>query len=424
MPRAVPALFLSALLAASPLTALTALTPGSAAALTVDQYHAMPATGTVTLQGHGFGHGHGMSQYGAEGAARRGLTWEQIVAFYYPGTKRTTVASVVKVLVSADTSRDVVVAPRAGLKVKDMRTREWWDLPTNGATRWRLEVASGRTVVDYLTDRWRRWRVLSGDGGFTAGGRAITLYVGGTPRRYRGTIVAASPSAGSTDRDTVNWLHIDNYIKGVIPREMPASWSPAAVRSQAVAARTYASYERQYPRARHYEICDTTSCQVYGGYDAEDVRSNDAVRATAGVILTYGGKPAFTQFGSSSGGWTSANQFPYLPSQQDPYDDWAYTDGDAGNPHHDWTTTLDVSRIEKAWPAVGNLKGIRFTSREGAGDWKGRVWRLELSGTKNGAATLVRVSGDDFRSRLGLRSTYFSVAGVRAARRAPSPPAS
>lgn len=407
MARAVPALLLSALLTA---TQIGALSPAPAAAVSVDQYFAMPAQGTVTLKGHGFGHGHGMSQYGAEGAARQGLSWQQITSFYYPGTRQAKVTSVVKVLISADTSRDVVVAPRSGLKVKDMATREWWELPVKGATRWRLEVASGRTVVDYLTDRWRRWRVLSGDGAFTAGGRAITLYVGATPRRYRGTLVAASPSAGSTDRDTVNWLHIDNYVKGVIPQEMPASWSPAAVRSQAVAARTYASYERQYPRARHYEICDTTACQVYGGYDAEDARANDAVRATAGVILTYGGRPAFTQFGSSSGGWTSANQFSYLPSRQDPYDGWA------GNAHHDWTLTLDVARIERAWPGVGNLRGIRFTSREGAGEWRGRAWRLELSGTRNGVATVVRVSGDDFRSRLGLRSTYFTVGGTRAAR--------
>lgn len=413
MPRGVPALVLSTVLAAATLTAVTWAGPAApSSALAVDQYFAVPGQGTVTLTGHGFGHGHGMSQYGAEGAARQGLTWQKIVGFYYPGTVQGTLNARVRVLVSADTSRDVVVAPRTGLAVQDTRTGEAWTLPANGATRWRLEVASGKTVVDFLTDRWRRWRTLTGDGAFRAGGRPITLYVGGTARRYRGVLVAASPRAGSTDRDTVNDLHIDNYIRGVIPREMPASWSPEAVRAQAVAARTYAAYELQHPRAAHYQLCDTTSCQVYGGYDAEDSRSNAAVLATAGVVLKANGLPAFTQFGSSSGGWTSANQFSYLPSKQDPYDGWS------GNPNRTWTVTLDVARIERAWPGVGNLKGLRFTSREGGGEWKGRVWRLELTGTRNGAATLVRVSGDEFRSRLGLKSTYLTVTGVQAARTA------
>jgi len=406
MPRVLPALVLTAVVGA------VQLLPGSAGGITVDQRYPMPAQGTVTFTGHGYGHGHGMSQYGAEGAARQGRTWQQIVGFYYPGTQLGTFPGRVKVLISGDTSRDVVVAPRTGLSVVDTGSGERWELPPDGAKRWRLEVTSGRTVVDVRTDRWRRWRTLTGDGAFTAAGRPITLYVAGTPRRYRGTLVAASPSAGSTDRDTVNVLHIDNYLKGVIPREMPASWSPAAVQSQAVAARTYAAYERQHPRADHYQLCDTTSCQVYGGYDAEDSRSNDAVRKTGEVILTSGGAPAFTQFGSSSGGWTSANQFSYLPAQKDPYDSVSI------NPHATWRATVDVARLERLWPGVGNLRSIRFTSREGGGDWQGRVWSMALYGVRDGRTTKVTVSGDAFRSKLRLKSTYFTVASTRAARTA------
>jgi SpoIID/LytB domain protein len=401
MSRGVPALALTGLLVAGLLGAIQLL-PERAVGLPVNQGYPMPANGTVTLRGHGYGHGHGMSQYGAEGAARQGLTWKQIVSFYYPGTTLATDAGRVKVLISADTSGDVVVAPRSGLVVTDTKTGEVWTLPTNGATRWRLEVAAGRTVVDFLTDRWRRWRTLSGDGGFRAGG-PITLYLPGQVHRYRGTLLAASPSAQSSDRDTVNLLPMDDYIKGVIPREMPASWSPGAVRAQAVAARTYAAYEKQHPRAGHYQLCDTTSCQVYGGYDAEDSRSNDAVLQTAGVILTKGGAPAFTQFASSSGGWTSANQFTYLPAKPDPYDSVAI------NPNHSWTARIDVARIERLWPGVGNLKTIRVTSRDGNGEWQGRVWSMVLAGQKSGRATHVTVSGDTFRSKLGLKSSWFTI---------------
>ena len=105
MPRAVPALLLGALLGVVP--ALS----GPAAAKEVDQTYVMPGKGTVTLKGHGFGHGHGMSQYGAEGAAREGKTWREILKFYYPGTAWGTKGGRVKVLISADTSRDVIVAP-------------------------------------------------------------------------------------------------------------------------------------------------------------------------------------------------------------------------------------------------------------------------------------------------------------------------
>ena len=130
--------------------------------------------------------------------------------------------------------------------------------------------------------------------------------------KYRGSLRSLRPSSGSRSRDTVNVLRLDDYLKGVVPREMPASWSPAAVQAQAIAARTYAAYERAHPLTDTYQICDTTSCQVYGGYSSEHPDSNAAIEATAGKIQTYGGDPAFTQFSSSSGGWTSAGSVPYL----------------------------------------------------------------------------------------------------------------
>ena len=79
---------------------------------------------------------------------------------------------------------------------------------------------------------------------------------------YRGTLRAIKG-------DTVNILPLDDYLKGVVPREVPASWKPAAVQAQAVAARTYAAFGRREPQASHYQICDTTACQVYGGYSDE-----------------------------------------------------------------------------------------------------------------------------------------------------------
>ena len=173
---------------------------------------------------------------------------------------------------------------------------------------------------------------------------------------------------------------------------------PRVARIASLAARPYAAYERAHPRASAFQICDTTSCQVYGGYDAEHRVANQAIRATRGQILTSGDGPAFTQFGSSNGGWSAAGSVPYLSAREDPYDGWT------GNPVHTWTARLDDTVIEKRWPKLGDLTGIAVTSRDGNGEWGGRVRSLTLTGT---GGTVV-VSGDTLRSLLGLRSTWLT----------------
>jgi stage II sporulation protein D len=379
---------------------LAGLAPTSGAeAKAVDQPYAVPASGVFKLQGHGYGHGHGMSQYGARGAARNGLTWKQIVAFYYPGTALATAADEIRVLITADTTDDVVVSPTSGLAVRDNSTGATYTLPAlEGVNRWRLMPSGAKNAVAYRDDGWHRWKLLPGDAEFFATGKAVTLWTPGGSRSYRGSLRAAAPSKGSVTRDTVNVVSMDDYLKGVVPAEMPASWQTEAVRAQAVAARTYAAWSRGTRASSYWQICDTTSCQVYAGAGSEDARANAAIAATAGQILTFDGKPAFTQFSSSSGGWTSAGSVPYLVSKSDPYE------AASGNPYTNWTVDLTVSSIQRAYPSIGTLKQVRVTSREGGGDWQGRVWSLTLVGSKQNLV----VSGDSFRSRFGLRSTYFT----------------
>src|ERR1700712_4160321 len=87
-----------ALLAA---TVVATLLPGPAdASRTVSESYTVPKSGTLKLAGHGFGHGHGMSQYGAQGAAKKGLTASKILAFYYPGSSAGTSAHMIRVLIS------------------------------------------------------------------------------------------------------------------------------------------------------------------------------------------------------------------------------------------------------------------------------------------------------------------------------------
>lgn len=395
--RALSAIGLGTVLGFSILTA----PPASAA-----QTYYVPVTDQVTVRGHGYGHGNGMSQYGAEGAARAGKDYRAILAKYYPGTRLGTMRGRIRVLVTADTTSDVKVSPARGLSVRDRADGRSWQLPTRAAIgRWRI-LANGR-VQFHNGNRWRRWAVpgsttLRGEGEFFAR-EPITLWVpsgsGEVGRRYRGVLRSAAPAAGSTNRDTVNVLPMDKYVRGVVPAEMPPSWSMEALKSQAVAARTYATRDRAANHRRYYQTCDTTSCQVYGGVSSEHRSTNRAVRQTARQILRYGGQPAFTQFSASSGGYTGAGGYPYLRPQKDPWDSWS------GNYVHTWKTSVNVATLERRYPSLGRLQAIRVTKRNGYGHWGGRVERLVLDGSRND----VYISGDDFRWTYGLRSSWFMI---------------
>ncbi len=363
----------------------------------------VPVSRSLVVAGHGYGHGHGMSQYGAEGAAREGKSYRQIVRFYYPGTTWGTNRDLVRVLVTGDYTSGLQVRATAGLTLRDLQSRALSTLPArSGRDSWRLKPGArdrSVTVAQFHDAKgWHTWRRLLGDGQFEAGGPLALVLPSGATTSYRGVLRAASPYAGATVRDTVNVLPMDAYLRGVVAQEMPASWHTQALRAQAVAARTYASYEQRLNRHRYYQLCDTTACQVYGGASAETSTTDLAVAKTAGRVLLYGGHPAFTQFSSSSGGWTSYGGQPYLPAQRDPYDDWS------GNGVHDWTTPISVTRLESTFPQLGTLDDIRVVARDGHGAWGGRVNQVVLDGSDSAVA----LTGEDLRFMFGLRSTWFT----------------
>jgi stage II sporulation protein D len=333
MPHHAVRRLLGALVAAT-LSTATFLVPASPAAA-ADPWP-VPDNATISLDGRGNGHGHGLSQYGAEGAARQGLGYRDILGFYYPGTQWGASGGSVQVLITRDTSKDVVVDPRAGLTVHSPGSGRTWKLPAKvrkhgprsdkvRVRRWRIVPGSGhRSQVSYRTGGWHVWKDARGDAQFAAGGRPVELHTPQGVVAYRGALRSASPAGSTTDRDTVNVVSLDSYLRGVVPSEVIAStWHAAAIRAQAVAARTYAAYERAHaPSSQHYQLCDTAHCQVYGGYSAEYPTSDAAVAATAHEVITSGGEPAFAQFSASNGGWASAGAFDYLPAQEDPYDGW------------------------------------------------------------------------------------------------------
>ena len=362
---------------------------------------ATPGSTAITITGHGYGHGHGLSQYGAQGAAGQGLSWQQIVEFYYPGTTWGAVGGKVRVLITADTGRDVQVVARSGLKVGSLGRARTWRIPSLPAKKWRLVAQGDDTLVQRTTGgRWRTWKRIRGEAEFSSRTGPLTLVLPGGRRDYRGTLQSVAPRQGA--RQTVNKVGMEAYLRGVVPQEVPALWQPAAVSAQSVAARTYAAFERSHPSAGHYDLCDTSQCQVYGGADVEHPAATAAIRATAGQGLYHDGRPAFAQFSASNGGFSAAGSMPYLVAQADPYDA-------LDNPTYStWTTVVDDEQVEKHWPEVGDLTGIEVTARDGNGDWGGRVVEMAFVGTTGTA----RVDGDTVRSVLGLYSDWFTFSVV------------
>ena len=356
---------------------------------------------TFTVTGHGYGHAHGLSQYGAQGAANQGVGWKQILAFYYPGTKLGRTRGAIKVLITAD-NKDVTVDAREGLRLRPLAGKKAFVLSKvrPRAIRWRILPKGQKSIVSFRTRGgagWTKWTAFQGAAEFTAGNQPVTLRLPGRATAdYRGAL-------RSVEKHTVNVLPLDRYLQGVVPREVPAEWPADAVRAQAVAARSYAAYERASATG-YYDICDSESCQVYGGSGDEAPAATAAIQATRGRVVTYQGAPAFTQFSSSNGGWSSAGSQPYLVAQQDPYE------GSSDNPNATWTATVTSAQIEKAWPQVGTLSNMSF-ARDGNGDFGGRVTSVTLTGSLGGLPTSVKVSGDDFRFRLGpLKSTWLKLA--------------
>ena len=365
-----------------------------------------PSTVTLNVTGHGWGHGHGMSQYGAQGAARQGLSYVQILKFYYNNIPLSSTSGGIRVLITADTDNNTTVRPTRGLRVTDLGNGRTYRLPTTKHPKaWRLRTVSGKTRIYYRTAKWHLYKTggrtaLAGAGQFRARG-PLTLRLASGDARYRGAL-------RFVNSDTVNVLGLEKYLKGVVPSEMSPSWKPAALQAQAVAARTYAARERADNAGRYYNICDTQSCQVYGGLDDEWSTTNAAVDATAGKILTYQGEPAFAQFSSSSGGWMSAGSEPYLVTKQDPYDKPVDPVAHIGDPNFDWTVKVPVARLRSAYGA-GTLTSVQINVRENPGtlaDWGGRALQIVL----NGSHGPMSFTGDSsIRSLLGVKSSYLAL---------------
>jgi SpoIID/LytB domain protein len=374
-------------LGASIAVALVLATPASAAS-------------TLFIRGGGDGHGIGMSQYGAYGYALHGWSYGQILAHYYTGTAlgQTSPTQTVRVLLGSGSAAFAGATQAAGKQLNPSLT---YDV---------VPLASGQLA---LVNQTTHKQVGKFSAPLTATGPGL-LSVAGLGA-YRGSLEFRPNGAGGVY--TVNVVGLDDYVRGVISAEMPASWSPEALKAQAVAARTYAITTDV--AGTFYNLYPDTRSQMYRGLSAETPATDAAVAATSGQIVTYNGAPATTYFFASSGGhteniedaWPGASAAPWLRGVDDPYD------GAGGDPYHQWTRQFGVAAAVKRLGKLvkGKLVGIRVTQR-------GASPRI-MSAVVIGTAGTSTVTGAQLQGALGLLSTWASFTTISAAA-GHAPPAS
>jgi len=228
------------------------------------------------------------------------------------------------------------------------------------------------------------------------------LSLNGNP--YRGKIRLQRSASGGMD--VINVLDVEEYLYGVVPKEMSPQWFLEALKAQAIAARTYAFDQKEKNRDRDYDVIAATTFQVYGGAGAESKKSNQAVDETKGMVLLYGGKLALAYFHANSGGMTEdakrvwSADIPYLKTVRDDYSIRA--------PNCSWTLSLSIDKIRKAL----NNNGLEIGSIERLIPVEvspsGRVMKIKIF---HGGREAI-LNGNDFRTKIDptlIRSTLFTM---------------
>jgi stage II sporulation protein D len=349
------------------------------------------------LTGHGYGHGVGMGQWGAQGYAEQGYTYDQILAAYYPGTTLgDTTTTSIRVLL-ADGKKKLTISSKKTINVEDGdgidHTLPAGDTTLTPALKLAVDDGPAQALPPPLTFS-------------PSAGSSLTL-----GRRYRGRILVDVPNKKLR---AINTLPLQQYLYGVVPAEMPSGWLAAALEAQAVAARSYALASRK--AGAPFDVYADGRSQAYLGVSAETPAGKQAVDETAGQVLLWNGSVALTLFSSSTGGWTQsdADAFgapgrPYLISVRDPYD--------TVSPYHNWgPVPVTGKTLAAAVGVVGRI--VDTTVKRNASK---RVKTLKITSLSHGSQLTASIGGATARSALGLRSTWFGVGMLSLLAPSPNP---
>lgn len=397
---------------------------------------------TVTITGGGWGHGIGMSQYGAYGRALNGRSAEEILEHYYSGAQVTSkkMPKVRVGLLQDRSSVSLVSSAHLGGSgdVVWKVAGEDRTLASGGpGVRWRVEPsATGGMRLYKDGEQVKRDR----KGVFGDSKTALVLLyekqgtlIDVTDKTYNYALGRLEIGAYPTERCDPGFclrlvlsIGMQKYLYGL--GEVPSSWPDAVLRTQAIAARTYA-YEKWTRSGSHRYPCDctvydSTLDQAYAG-DGKRTGSGAywddwqaAVNGTNAKVTTYNGQPIQALYSSSSGGYTENNEnvwggtpLPYLRGVKDE------PDAVDANPNYRWDPVkMPFSEFEDKLQAaygIGQLQKFDLVPPFGV---SGRVTVVNEDGTGGvrivGSKKTVRVSGWTFRTDFGssiLKDTLYRI---------------
>jgi stage II sporulation protein D len=304
-------------------------------------------------------------------------------------------ADSIRVLLMQDVQR-VVFSAEGGLAVRPFAGEERL-LPgplvvTTGADGAELVMNGDRLQVRSLTVRGQ-------EADMTVSGDVASLSVSGVLQ----VVVRGKGLA------LLNQVDLEEYVKGVVPAEMHAGWHTEALKVQAVVARTYALYQRLANRERDYDVAAGTQDQVYRGRQGLDQRVQQAVEATRGLVLTYGGGPILAAFSSTAAGPTEdamnvwSKDLPYLKGVDCPFD--------VNSPYYQWRASFKLQDLEDRLRREGVVIGPIATLTPFAYSQAGRVTKVRLL---HAWGELI-LRGEDLRRLVGytvIPSTQFEVEAI------------
>ncbi|QDU70315.1 SpoIID/LytB domain-containing protein [Mucisphaera calidilacus] len=221
--------------------------------------------------------------------------------------------------------------------------------------------------------------------------------IGLNGKKYPGQLVVEHGYRSETDSpdlDVMNYVPIETYLPGVLIGELYGNWEPAAFRTQAVAARTYAIFEASTTQARGFDLESTTASQVYTGATSHQ-RALDAVRDTEGQVLVYDRRvvPAF--YSADSGGaaqsaWDAFGDVAKIA----PLRSRNHYDVGATSPHAKWGP---INRSKVAF--VARVKAWGVANRHAVARMNGLIRIVVTKKTQAGRPvefTLIDLDGNDF----------------------------
>lgn len=215
-------------------------------------------------------------------------------------------------------------------------------------------------------------------------------------------------SSGKKYLQIVLHLPFEEYLKGVVPSEMPATWPMESLKAQSIAARTYALYQIQNFKAASadYDFDDTVLYQAFLGLNREHSRTNEAILLTKSQVLTFNQNPIQAFFSADSGGYTESAEnvwmkhFPYCPSKQEVYD--------LSLVNNNWQYSSSIEKIETELRAANLIKGkakltdFQITKKSKSG----RAIAIKLSFSDNSTKTFF---GPDVQMAMKLRSNFIDL---------------